>query len=313
MPIIATCKNHVGHNLFVLPYYGYGWGRPDLGVSSTSVLESLEPEPFHLHMKEPILCNGDLMGVSGPVREPRHQYDKFWCACLLRRTDECDFTTHPGDYLVYIAKEALPMHPAPYPQKALGQWVVFDKSEFCLCGYATVAESVQWVQDVYQRTMDSRKRVEEQELIDETESSPKRVPIGVFMKPDAIWKTLYDAAEFLHAAPRWVVDLVRKPYSKAVQLPVFKEPLQEGCVYRPGFEEILVGGDYLAFLEEQIKLEPRGELWADVLKKRLGVLSRHLERKVCYVTLHRFTSGFIQSCRIVLNPRDLSIIYWESS
>jgi hypothetical protein len=97
------------------------------------------------------------MGVTGTVDEPAHQFSKYWCACLLRNPDECDFTAQPGHYMVWIAKKKLPMHPAPYREKALYQWVKFDRSEFCLCGFGVVAESVDWIQDIYNRTMISRR------------------------------------------------------------------------------------------------------------------------------------------------------------
>jgi len=97
------------------------------------------------------------MGVAGEIDEPAHQFGKFWCACLLRNPDECDFTNRPGDYMVWIARKALPIHPAPYPEKALYDWVAFDQAEFCLCGYGAVAESVERIQDIYKRTMNSRK------------------------------------------------------------------------------------------------------------------------------------------------------------
>lgn len=162
MPLVSNSKECVGSKLFVLPYYGYGWGRPDLGGGSTSPLESIGPEPFHIRVDEAILCNEAVMGVGGVIDEPTHQFDKYWCACLLRNPDECDFNTRPGDYMIWIAKKQLPIHPAPYPQKALGQWVTFDKSSFCLCGYGRVAESVDWIQDIYERTMNSRRLVKEQ-------------------------------------------------------------------------------------------------------------------------------------------------------
>jgi len=158
MPLTELSKTHVGRALFVLPYYGYGWTRRDLAVKTLGPLDKLGPEPFHLRVKEPVYCENQIMGITGEIEEPGHGLDKYWCVCLIRSTDDSDFTTYPGQYMIWIAREALSINPAPYPEKALAEWVTFDKSKFCLCGYGVVAESVQWIQDIYNTTMASRKR-----------------------------------------------------------------------------------------------------------------------------------------------------------
>jgi hypothetical protein len=162
MPLTETCRRYVGRNLFVLPYYGYGWNRQDVAEPPKTLLDTLGPEPFHLRVGEIISDGRDLMALTGTIEETDHQFNDYWCACLLRNTDASDFTAKPGDYMIWIARKALPIHPAPYPEKALYHWVTFDKSVFCLCGFGTLAESVDWIQDIYKRTMNSRKRVKDQ-------------------------------------------------------------------------------------------------------------------------------------------------------
>jgi len=162
MPLTEASKKYMGHVLFALPYYGYGWTRKDLAVGTLGPLDMLGPEPFHLRVQEPVYCERQIMGITGRIEEPGHGLDKYWCACLLRNTDDSDFTTHPGQYLIWITPQELSINPAPYPEKALAEWITFDKSEFCLCGYGVVAESVEWMQDIYTRTMNSRKLAKEQ-------------------------------------------------------------------------------------------------------------------------------------------------------
>ena len=159
MPLITDCQNYLGRDVFVLPYYGYGWGRQDLNAPPKTALESLGPEPFFLRLDELVYCDGEIMGVSGIIDQKEHEYTGFWCCCLLRNPDECDLTEHAGDYLVWIAQKKLSIHPAPYPEKALSQWIKFCKSEFCLCGFGMVAESVKWVKAKYDLAMNSRKLV----------------------------------------------------------------------------------------------------------------------------------------------------------
>jgi hypothetical protein len=160
MSLKETSKARVGHSLFVLPYYGYGWVRKDLAVGILGPLDKLGPEPFHLRIEEFLYCEKQIMGITGRIEEPGHGLDKHWCACLLRNTDDSDFTTHPGQYMIWVAEEKLSINPAPYPQKALAEWVTFDKSKFCLSGYGAVAESVEWIQELHKQTMDSRRRAE---------------------------------------------------------------------------------------------------------------------------------------------------------
>jgi len=159
MPLTQNCKEHIGRNLLVVPYYGYGWSRQDDGAPPKKPLDKLGPEPFYLRVDEFISCENQLMGMTGIIAEPMHEFNSNWCCCLLRNTDDSDFTAHPGQYMIWIAQKKLQVDPMPYPEKALGQWIKFDKSEFCLCGFGVVAESVQWIQDIYKRTMDSRKLV----------------------------------------------------------------------------------------------------------------------------------------------------------
>ena len=158
MPLTNSCKESIGVKLFVLPYYGYGWSRVDSGPPTESRLDALGPEPFYLQVEECIYCEGEIMGVSGVVSKTGEIFDGFWCCCLLRSVDAHDFTAHCGEYIVCISKKKLKILPEPYPKKALGDWLVHDKSVFCWGGYGTVAESVDWVKDIYDRTIKGREQ-----------------------------------------------------------------------------------------------------------------------------------------------------------
>ena len=158
MALTEASKEYGGSSLFVLPYYGYGWVRKDLAVGTLGPLDKLGPEPFHLRVEEFVHCEEQIMGISGRIEEPGHALEKHWCTCLLRNTNDSNFTTHPGEYMIWIARERLPINPAPYPKKALAEWVTFDKSAFCLSGYGAVSESIDRIQRTYDIAMDSRKR-----------------------------------------------------------------------------------------------------------------------------------------------------------
>src|SRR5436190_15655169 len=130
MPLTTTCAGSVGRELFVLPYYGYGRSRMDTSAPPGTILDALGPEPFRFRVDECIYCDQDLMGVSGAVVKSKDILEGFWCCCLLRNPDERNFTTRCGEYIVWIAQSELQIIPEPYPRKALGDWVVPDKTAF---------------------------------------------------------------------------------------------------------------------------------------------------------------------------------------
>jgi len=159
MPLLEACNQVVGQELFVVPYYGHGWSRLDAGSPPETMLDSLGPEPFYIRVQECVYCENAIVGISGLVVCKQKQLSGYWCCCLLRSPEVHDFTAHYGDYLVYIAERKLAIFPEPYPKKPLGDWVAVDKTAFCLGGYGTVAESADWMKDVYDRTMKGREEV----------------------------------------------------------------------------------------------------------------------------------------------------------
>jgi hypothetical protein len=120
-------------------------------------MDKLGPEQFHVRVDEFFNCDNQPVGLGGIIMEKEHPFDGYHCVCCLRMVDGYDFTTKPGDYLVWIARTKPCVQ--PNLQKAIFEWVTIDKSAPYICGYGTVAESVQWIQDIYKRTMDSRKLI----------------------------------------------------------------------------------------------------------------------------------------------------------
>jgi hypothetical protein len=157
MPLRKECSQYVGRDLLVLPYYGWGWSRPDLSGPDPEPNGNMGPEPFRLTVEALVHCADQLVGASGVVAEPGHRFDRYWCCFYLRSTDEHDFTTKPGDSMIWISQKQLPVQ--PLPEKALYQWVTFDKSSPCWCGYGMAAEGVKEMQATYDIAMEARKRL----------------------------------------------------------------------------------------------------------------------------------------------------------
>src|SRR5438552_3982127 len=160
MPLAETCNQYLCRSLFVLPYYGNGWSRADSGPRPPpNMLAALGPEPFHVRIEEWISCAGQLMGASGTIEEPEHPFDKHWCAFYLRQVADFNFSTNPGDDMIWITPTKAEVNARP--EKAIYEWVFFDKSSPCHCGFGTVAEKVEYIGDTYGRTIASRKLVAE--------------------------------------------------------------------------------------------------------------------------------------------------------
>jgi hypothetical protein len=156
MPLIETCRSYVGRTVLVLPYYGYGWTRPDLGQPAPPPVGRFGPEPYHLVIKDLVVHADQFMGASGTIVEAGHDFDQQWCALLLRSTDNHDFTTNPGHYMVWISENELPVRPAA--DLALYEWVTFDKAVPCLCGYGMAADSADCMGRIYRTARTTRER-----------------------------------------------------------------------------------------------------------------------------------------------------------
>lgn len=155
MPLTEECKDYIGRKLIVVPYYGYGWGRPDLGGPCPDPRDSIGPSQFHVCLDELAYCLNTIMGGGGIIVEPNHQFDNHWCGFYLRNPDQCNFTTQLGDYMVWISQTKLQVQPAP--DKALYEWVSFNRASPCLCGYGQVTESVVFMGEFYNRIIQARK------------------------------------------------------------------------------------------------------------------------------------------------------------
>jgi hypothetical protein len=157
MPLSQRTNEYIGRTLFVMPYYGNGWVRADLGKPPPEPHGSLGPAPFRARVEKMIICNGQLMGAMATIDETGHPFDGHWCCFYLRSTEECDFAGNQGHYMIWIAPKELPLQSAP--EKPLYQWVTPDPSTSSLCGYGMVAESKEFMGEFYEITMATRRRV----------------------------------------------------------------------------------------------------------------------------------------------------------
>ena len=157
MSLLESCRNYAGRAILVLPYYGHGWSRLDSNAPPADPKTGIGPAPFHITVGEFVSCGDRLVGATGTITEPGHALNGQWCGFLLRMGDDVDLVANPGHYMIWIAATALSIHPSP--KKALYEWVEFDKTFPCLCGYGMVAEQAGNMGAFYKTTMDTRKRL----------------------------------------------------------------------------------------------------------------------------------------------------------
>lgn len=156
MPFDAKCSDYMGKRLFVLPYYGYGWRCEDSNLA-LSPTDRVGPEPFNLVINEFVYRGGQVVGAIGKIEAVGHNYDKMWGAFCLRMSGDYNFTTNPGECMVWIGRDR-PVAKAD-SSDAVYHWIELGNASQKLEGYGTVAESKQWIKEIYERTMQTRKEL----------------------------------------------------------------------------------------------------------------------------------------------------------
>jgi hypothetical protein len=74
-----------------------------------------------------------------------------------------------------------------------------------------------------------------------------------------------------------------------------------------GVEQHVLNQSYLKFLEEQIKLSPRGPKWAEELQKRLDALTPCRGKMLLSGTV---VAGS-DNCYLKMDPESKRVLYWE--
>src|SRR5437588_3887697 len=100
-----------------------------------------------------------------------------------------------------------------------------------------------------------------------------------------LWNVSVRAIQSISEAPVWLKRQAKLNYEDAIRLPS-AAMADEGVDAIPSVEERLVKADYFDFLREQIKLEPRGPEWGQILKKRLADQEPFVDKKLIRVIFH---------------------------
>ncbi|MDB6029537.1 MAG: hypothetical protein JWM68_5760 [Verrucomicrobiales bacterium] len=156
MPFDANCTGYMGKRLFVLPYYANGWGFED-GNSTSVPTESIGPAPFDMVLTEFVYRQAQIVGAVGRIQGPQHKYDGKWVAFCLRFLGNCNFTTSLGHSMIWIARDK-PVAKAD-SSDAVYYWIEMENAPPKLVGYGDVSESKEWVKELYERTIKTRKDV----------------------------------------------------------------------------------------------------------------------------------------------------------
>lgn len=121
-----------------------------------------------------------------------------------------------------------------------------------------------------------------------------------------LWNATVAAIQSVGDCPVWLQQQARLSLEDAMRLPTL-DAASDGDDVRPSIEEGLVKSDYLEFLREQIKLEPRGPEWGKILRERLIALQPFVNKYVIRATFQRKPASFT----IRINPDTGAIIQIE--
>ena len=121
-----------------------------------------------------------------------------------------------------------------------------------------------------------------------------------------LWEFSVKAVRSLKNAPVWLQEQSSLSFDEILQLPPLNVAV-DGQNAQPSIEEKILKPDYIDFLREQIKLEPRGPGWNQILKARLTALEPFVNKPV--VTAIFFKKP--NSITLRINPETSDVIQIE--
>lgn len=121
-----------------------------------------------------------------------------------------------------------------------------------------------------------------------------------------LWNVSVTAIQSTSSLPLWLQKQAKLPYADIMQLPEL-DVAGNGSDALPSVEEELFKADYLEFLREQIKLEPRGPEWGAILRRRLTALEPFANKKLITAIFFRKPD----SVSLKINPKNGEVIHME--
>jgi hypothetical protein len=121
-----------------------------------------------------------------------------------------------------------------------------------------------------------------------------------------LWKIITTAIRQSDNSPRWLKEIGDMAYPNVVALPNLGNETPVGYA-RPYVTNKLVKADYLDFLREQIRLEPRGPEWSEILRVKLSVLQPFVGRQVLMADFYYQTHRAV----LYINPETGQLFHAE--
>jgi hypothetical protein len=121
-----------------------------------------------------------------------------------------------------------------------------------------------------------------------------------------IWNAVVLAIRSLNNPPSWLQKIASLGHAEISCLPKL-DNTAEGHIAAPSISEVTVKEDYLEFLREQIRLEPRGPEWTAVLRTRLNALQPFVGKQVLMASFYEKP----QSSALYINPEGGQVILAE--
>jgi hypothetical protein len=125
------------------------------------------------------------------------------------------------------------------------------------------------------------------------------------MLDEELWHLIQTTVEINSRVGDEVRRMLSMPYGELMNLPVWSDDTEKPA--RPSVSLDLVKPSYLAFLDEQISLNARGNSWTDRLKTRRSKLENHIGKEVLTIILRARN----EHCTLKFSWPDRVLLYLE--
>lgn len=111
--------------------------------------------------------------------------------------------------------------------------------------------------------------------------------------------------------PLWVRSLLNMSYEAVEKLPSTDSLYEREGFFYPSFRMIEITPDYLRFLDTQIRVEPKGPAWSQILKSRLTSLAPHTGKKILELSLFENCGEKVSHAWAVFTEKDMKLVHFE--
>lgn len=108
MALTGGCREYLGKEVVVRPFYGWGWTRNDPNLPPLTYEEMAGPAPFRAVVGAFFAQDGELCGGTGIIRDAGHPLDGQCVVFSTRHVGTFEFTAADVDYNIAVGHALMP-------------------------------------------------------------------------------------------------------------------------------------------------------------------------------------------------------------